>query len=138
QLAVGSGWRGRARALIERRARAERRRSSSRPFAAEPPHCRLRREHAELKGRLAVALRVLGTLTERVDGDGIAEDRGAAALARRAERVLEQPAEDTEATIGGVHDGGTRLGGGDAGEGHQCVVADHPPLVEGDGWHERD
>ena len=52
-----------------------------------------------------------------MDGDGIPEDRSEAVLGCRVERVLEQPAEDTEAPIGGVDDRGARLGGGDTGSG---------------------
>ena len=67
-----------------------------------------------------------------MDGDGIAEDRSETALGRGVERVLEQPAEDTEAPIGGVDDCGTRLGGGDTRARHQRVMPDYSPLVDGD------
>ena len=105
---------------------------SSRPLAAEAAHRRLRRDHAELERRLAVAVRELGALTEGMNGDGIPEDRSEAALGCRVERVLEQPAEDTEPPIGGVDDCGTRLGGGDTRERHQRVMPDNSPFVDGD------
>ena len=67
-----------------------------------------------------------------MDRDGVAEDGGEPALARRVQRLLEHPAEDAQAAIGGVDDGGTRLGGADAWNRHHRVVPDHPPLVERD------
>ena len=51
---------------------------------------------------------------------------------RRVKRVLEQPAEDTEAAIGGVDDCSTCLGRGDTSERHQRVMPDYSPLVDGD------
>ena len=101
-------------------------------LAAEAAHRRLRRDYAELERRLAVAVRELGALTEGMNGDGIPEDRSEAALGCRVERVLEQPAEDTEPPIGGVDDRGTRLGGGNTSERHQRVMPDYSPLVDGD------
>ena len=77
-------------------------------------------------------MRELGALTERMDGDGIPEDRSEAALDCRVKRVLEQPAENTEAPIGGVDDCGTRFSGGDTRERHQRVMPDNSPLVDGD------
>ncbi len=67
-----------------------------------------------------------------MDRDGISEDGREASLDRRAERVLEHPAEQTEPAIGGVDDRGARLGGGDTGERHQRVVPDHLTVVHRD------
>src|SRR5437762_2314483 len=80
QPTVGSRQRSLPRLRVQRPVGAERGRSSSSPLAAEAAHRRLRRDHAELERRLAVAVRALGALTEGMDGDGIAEDGGEAAL----------------------------------------------------------
>ena len=124
------------RLVVEGPVGAERCCPSSRPLAAEAAHRRLRRDHAELERRLAVAVRELGALTEGMDGDGIPEDRREAALGCRVERVLEQPAEDTEAPIGGVDDCGTRFSGGDTRERHQRVMPDNSPFVDGNRRHQ--
>ena len=62
-----------------------------------------------------------------MDGDRIAEDRSESTVGSRLECVREEPTEDTEAAIGGVDDGGTRLCGRDIGERHQGVVPDYSP-----------
>src|SRR6266567_4837235 len=95
QLAVRSRQRDLSWAHIKRTIRTERGSSSSRSLGAEAAHRGLRRNHAELERRLAVTMRALGTLTVGMDGHGIAEDGGEAALARGVERVLEQASEDT-------------------------------------------
>src|SRR4029453_5258579 len=87
--------------LVEGTVRRGGGRSAPWPGPAEAAHRGLRRDHPELECRLAVALRGLGALAERMDRDSIAEDRGKAALPRRIERLGEQPAKDTEAPVGG-------------------------------------
>src|SRR4029077_8219300 len=117
--------------LVERTVRAKRGGSSPGPLAAEAAHRGLPREHAELERRLSIAVRRLGALAEGMDGDGVAEDRGQAAFPRDVERVLEQPAEDTEAPVGGMDDCGAGLSGWDTGDRHQRVMPDDQPVVDG-------
>jgi hypothetical protein len=112
--------------LVERPVGAKRGRSPSRPLAAEPAHRRLRRDHAELERRLAVAVRALGTLTEGMGSDGIAEDRSESALTCRIERVIGEPPEDSEAAISGVNNCGAGLGGRDARNRHRRPTKPDP------------
>src|SRR5439155_15695325 len=71
QLAVEGRQCDPPRLLVEGPVGAERGCASSRRLTAESAHRRLRRKHAELEGRLAVAVRTLGALAEGMDGDGI-------------------------------------------------------------------
>ena len=76
---------------------------------------------------------VLGTLAEGVHGDGVAVDRGQAELAGAVDGVREHPAEDAEAPVRRVDDCRARLGRRRIAGGQDRMVADHAPVVDGDG-----
>ena len=76
---------------------------------------------------------MLGTLAEGMHGDRIAVDRGQAELAGAVDGVREHAAEDAEPPVRRVDDCRASLGGLRIAAGHDRMVADHAPVVDGDG-----
>ena len=100
-------------------------------------HRHLRRHRAEQQRRLPVAVGPLGALAVRVNRDRASPDRVEPSCLRSGDRMVEDAVEDPEAAIGGVDDRDAGLRRGRAGHGHRRVMADHLPVVNGDGGEKR-
>ena len=127
------GERDRAPRTVEEQMGADDRGPAFGMAGLDASHGHRGRDHPQHHCGGAVAVGVLGALAEGMHRDGVAVDRRQAEAAGSVDGVREHPAEDAESAVGGVDDRRTGLGRRRLARGHDRVVSDHLPVVDGDG-----